>query len=71
MGGIFVALIATNLSLLEQYNTKTNTLINCDRASEELSRIQQKYINLVAYNWIKTLYIKYNISTSLSSEIML
>lgn len=68
--GLMITLIVTTLSLLGQESTKINTLVLCDEASEELSRIQQKYINLIAYKWLKVVSLEYSFDFSDSMNLM-
>lgn len=54
LGLISIIIILTN-SALQMERTRIMTLNRCHDASEELNRIQQKMINVIAYNWLKVL----------------
>ena len=43
---------------LQIQSKSTTALQSFDAASEEFAKIQQKYINLISYNWLKVLSLK-------------
>lgn len=53
MVSIIATIIVLTNSALQMEKTRIMTLDSCHDASEELNRIQQKMINVIAYNWLK------------------
>jgi hypothetical protein len=60
--GIIIAIIVLTNSVLQMEAKRVDTLVLCESASEELDKIQQKFINLVAYNWLKVFSLHQNFS---------
>ena len=70
LGLISVIIVLTN-SALQMERTRIMTLNRCYDASEELNRIQQKMINVVAYNWLKVLSLHQTINMTNAKTMFL
>jgi hypothetical protein len=51
--GLVVAVMVLADSAMSMQQARLSSLVLCSTASLELSKIQQKFINLAAYNWLK------------------
>lgn len=70
LGLISIIIVLTN-SALQMERTRIMTLDRCHDASEELNRIQQKMINVIAYNWLKVLSLHQTVNMTAAKTMFL
>lgn len=68
---VLVGIITFNNLFCNYSDQKFKALDTFYIISEETSKIQQEYTNLLAYNWLKTLSYESNMTLTPFSEILL
>ena len=56
--GLLVCTMALSDGAVGKERGRLDTLVLCSAASRQLSILQQKFINLAAYNWLKVLSLQ-------------